>query len=115
MKRLAGQERLHFPGRFSYLFLIRSTRSFIPCYFTHVMTRELSLLKCFRADKTNLLQCEKIQKETVPDGHEQGDHVSLPVFPGPGAGARIPSWEAERAPVLRDLHVGPPVNGDGMV
>lgn len=32
-------------------------------------TRELSLFKGFRADKTNLLECEIIQKETVPGGH----------------------------------------------
>lgn len=87
------------------------------------MTRDLSLLNCFRADKTNLLECEIIPKETVPDGHRQGDPFNWPEFPNPaagfragaGAGAGIPKPGAERAPAPRDLHVGPPLNGNTLV
>lgn len=79
------------------------------------MTRELSLLKCFRANKTNLPECEISQRETVPEGHRRGGHFNWPELQGPGAGAGIPRWEAETAPAWRDLQVGQPVNGDGLV
>lgn len=82
-----------------------------------MMSRELSLLKCFRADKTNLLECEIIQKETVPDGHRRGRHFNklAGVSRAPGLWLGLLVWEAEKTPALMDLHVGQPVNADGLV
>lgn len=78
------------------------------------MTRELSLLKCSRADKINLLECEKVQKETVPDGHEQGGHTDQ-WFQALGLGLEFPAREQRGVLALRDLQVSLPVNGDGLV
>ena len=48
----------------------------------------------------------------VTDG---GDHFNGPLFPGPGAGAGLPTREAEISLAPRDLHVGRPLNGDALV
>lgn len=74
------------------------------------MTGELSLLQCFRANKTNLLEYEISQKGTVPDGHKTWRSLNWPEFPGP-----VRVWETERAPALKDLRVSLPVNGDVLV
>lgn len=55
------------------------------------MTGELSLFKGFRADKTNLLACEIIQKETVPGGHCREVTLTGRRFQALGLG-----WEAGR-------------------
>lgn len=47
------------------------------------MTGELSLLQCFRANKTNLLEYEISQKGTVPDGHRRGDPLTGQSFQAP--------------------------------
>lgn len=57
------------------------------------MTKELSLSKCFKADKTNLLECEIAWKETIPDGHRRRGY--RPEFPGPRAGLELRLERAE--------------------
>ena len=52
------------------------------------MTGELSLLQCFRANTTNLLEYEISQKGTVPDGHRRGDPLTGQSFQVPGLGNR---------------------------
>ena len=72
------------------------------------MTGELSLLQCFRANTTNLLEYEISQKGTVPDGHRRGDPLTGQSFQALCLGKK-------RAPALKDLHMGLPVNGDVLV
>ena len=87
MKR-KGRDRkgLIFKGDLVICFWLGEVRVLLSLVILPMMTRELSLLQWFRANKTNLLECEISQKETVPEGHRRGGHLTGHSFQAPGLG-----------------------------